>query len=158
MSKLFENKFGVERITKTDSVEYAKLMRIYHDNTPVEIKTNTNEITAWLDKKTDDNSFELLIFALYLDDSIVGMAMLGYVKKYRTIIVDYMALNREHKINAVFFSYLSLLQDYIKQNGYDVDYYVTEISNKHGGKNVDRESSFFKKLICLEGFGLGIAD
>lgn len=154
MSEQLENKFSIRRITKTTDDEYIKALYVYNDTTPTDIKTNTNEITFWLNKKNESNPFELLLFALYLDDTIIGLSMLCYVKKQRIVIYDYIALIEKYRVNTVFFPFINLLQNYISSHGFDVAYYVVEISNKNNGKSIDKESILFKKLICLEGFGM----
>lgn len=139
---------------KTTDDEYFKALQIYSDITPTDIKTNTNEITSWLNKKIEGNPFELLLFSLYLDNSLIGLAMLSYVKKQRIVIYDYIALIEKYRVNTVFFPFINLLQNYISLHGFDVAYYVVEISNKNNGKSIDKESILFRKLICLEGFGM----
>lgn len=154
MSERLENKFSIKRVTKTSDTEYVKALYIYNETTPNDIRTSTNEITFWLNKNKDKNPFELLVFILYLDDSIVGLAMLSYIQSQRIVVYDYLALIEKYRVNTVFFPFINLLQNYISSNGYDVAYYVVEISNKNNGKSIDKESILFKKLICLEGFGM----
>ena len=154
MGEIFENKFAIKKIEKATDEDYLKALAIYNETTPIDIKTNTNEISYWIGRKPSQSHFELLIFTLYLDDKIIGMAMLCYIKKQRIVVYDYISLLDQYRLNAVFFTYISLIQNYIQANGYSVDYYVNEISNKHDGKAIDKESRLFKKLICLEGFGM----
>lgn len=154
MNEFLENKFSIRRLHKTSDAEYIKALSVYNETTPVDIKTNTNEITFWLNRKEEDAPFELLVFVLYLDDSIVGIAMLCYIKRQKFVVYDYIALVEKYRINAVFFPFINLLQNYIASHSFDVSYYVVEISNKNNGKSIDKESILFKKLICLEGFGM----
>ena len=148
-----ENKFTIRRVYKSTDEDYILALRIYNETTPTEIKTNTNEITYWLDKKDDSQPFEMLLFILYLDDKIAGFAMMSYLKKQHIIVIDYIALYDRYRVNAVFFPYISLLQNYLNESDYDVAYIVNEVSNKDNGKKIDKESRLFKKLFCLEGFG-----
>ena len=154
MSDQLENKFSIRRIMKTSDEDYIKALIIYNETTPNDIKTSTNEISSWLNKKNELNPFEMLVFTLYLDNLLIGLAMLSYIKKQRIIEYDYIALIEKYRVNAVFFPYINLLQNYIYSNGFDVAYYVVEISNKNNGNSIDKESVLFKKLICLEGFGM----
>lgn len=154
MAERLDNKFSVKRITKSSDVDYATALRIYNETTPSDIKTNTNELTYWLNKKDENCPFDLLMFGLYLDDIVVGFSMMSYLKRQRIIVIEYLALNGHYRVNAVFFSFMNLLQNYIIDIGLDVAYFVVEISNKNNGNSIDKESIFFKKLICLEGFGM----
>jgi hypothetical protein len=154
LSELYENKFALKLVTSTDDKDYLKALSIYNRTTPIDIKTDSNQITYWLDNKSKSHSFELLVFILYLDNKIIGLAMLCYIPQYKFIIYDYIALDEQYRVNAVFFTYMSLIENYIDYNTYDVSYYIVEISHKNKGNSVDKESKLFKKLIYLDGFGI----
>ncbi|WP_461251069.1 hypothetical protein [Treponema sp. R8-4-B8] len=150
MKDKFGHKFEIKRVFKETDSGYHQAIRIYNETTPVEIKTNTNEIVHWLNK---EGHFKIMVFVLYLDEEVIGFSMIGYVVGKKIVIIDYLALKPQYRINSAFFSYIGLLQDYLRESDIEVSYYITEISNKGEGKNIDKESKIFKKLICLEGFG-----
>lgn len=153
MSDLLEHQFAIKRVTKSSNEDYILALKIYNETTPPDIKTNTNELTYWLDRKRADLPFEIMLFVLYFNNKIVGLAMLTYLKKQKTIIFEYLALQLSFRLNAVFFTYISLLQNYISDYGIDVSYYITEINNRNQGENIDKESKLFKRLFCLENYG-----
>jgi len=153
MQDILEHKFAIKRVTKSSDFEYQQGLGIYNATTPSDIKTSTNEINKWLNENKETNTFELLLFTLYCNNSVIGLAMLSYIPRYHVTIYDYIALKDEYRVNAVIFSYINLVHDYMCINEYDIAYYVVEISNKNEGKSIDKESRLFKKLICLEGFG-----
>jgi hypothetical protein len=74
-----EHRFAIKRIRKPSDDGYHRALEIYNSTTPIDIKTNTNEITRWLGRSDQSCSFELLLFGLYLGDNIIGMAMLSYI-------------------------------------------------------------------------------
>jgi hypothetical protein len=150
MDDLFEHRFAIKRLTKETDNGYYEAIQIYNDTTPVEIKTSTNEIAHWIRK---EGKFKTMAFVLYLDNKVIGFSMIGYIVANKIAVIDYIALKPEYRLNSVFFSYISLLQDYFRESVIEVSYYINEISNKGEGKNIDKESKLFKKLICLEGFG-----
>ena len=150
MNDQFEHKFKIKRILKETDSSYHQAIRIYNETTPVEIKTDTNEIVHWLNK---EGKFKTMVFVLYLDEEIIGFSMVCYIVANKIAVIEYLALKPQYRINSAFFSYIGLLQDYLRESDVDVSYYVTDISNKGEGKNIDKESKLFKKLICLEGFG-----
>ncbi len=154
MEGMLENKFAIRRVTKTTDLDYTRALSIYNATTPVDIKTNTNELTSWIGRKDAAAPFELLVFTLYLDGNVAGLAMMCYVKRQKIAIYDYIALEERYRLNAVFFSYFSLIQSYFVDMNYNISYFVVEISNKKDGTCIDKESVLFKKLICLEGFGM----
>jgi len=150
MNDKFEHKFAIKRILKETDNGYHQAIRIYNETTPIEIKTSTNKIVHWLNK---DGNFKTMAFALYLDEEVIGFSMICYIVANKIAVIEYLSLKSQYRINSAFFSYIGLLQDYLRESDIEVSYYVTDISNKGEGKNIDKESKLFKKLICLEGFG-----
>jgi hypothetical protein len=148
-----ENRFVLKPLIRATDDDYTAALRIYSNETPLEIRTNTNEFSYWLNKKDDKAPFDLLMFCLSLDGNIIGFAELCYIKSQKVIILDYISLKDPYRLNAVFLVFFSMLQNYISNAGIDVSFFVAEISNKNGGKDIDRESTFYKKIVCLEGFG-----
>jgi hypothetical protein len=157
MEKTLEHRFSIRRVTKASDSEYQKALTIYNNTTPNDIKTNTNEISKWLNDSISDNTFELLVFILYSNNDVIGLAIMSYISKSQIVIYDYIALKSEYRVNATLFSYINLIKNYMHTNSYDISYYVIEISNKNQGKSIDKESRLFKKILCLEGFGRIIA-
>jgi hypothetical protein len=153
MEPMHENKFSIRRIIKAGDDDYIKALQIYNRTTPYEIKTDTNEISLWLSKNEGNSHFEVMIFVLYIDSTIIGMAVMSYIKNMKIMIIEYLAVGDQYRKNVVLFSFMSLLNNYFDQTNKDISYFLVEISNKGDGKNIDKESRIFKKLVCLEGFG-----
>ena len=116
MPNLLEHRFAIKRITKPSNEDYISALKIYNETTPPDIKTNTNEITYWLEQNRNELPFEIMLFSLYLNNMVVGLAMLTYLKKQKTIIFEYLALQPSFRLNAVFFTYkFQYLQPIITQ-------------------------------------------
>lgn len=153
MKNELDYKFKIKRIEKSSDPDYAKALRIYNETTPYEIKTNTNEITKWLDRKDPTDPFEPMFFSLHFAESLAGFAMMSYIRTQRVIILEYVALASQYRVNTVFFSYINLLESYLNNNQYDVAYILNEVSNRRDGKDIDKESQLFSKVLCIEGYG-----
>lgn len=151
--KQIENKYVLKRITSAQDSIYFEAIKIYNETTPPDIKTNTNEIMYWLNKNDSNSNFEVMVFALVIDDKIVGFSMMSYLKQSKIIVIEYLALIEAYRVNVVFFSFMNLMKNYLSATNYDVRYFVVEISNKNNGRSVDKESQFFLKFLCLEGYG-----
>lgn len=144
--------FKIRRIEKSTDSDYLSALKIYNETTPYEIKTNTNEITMWLDRKEDTDPFEPMFFALYYGHTLSGFAMMTYIKGQRLAILEYVALAPQYRVNAVFFCYINLLENYLNVNQYDVAFIINEVSNRRNGSDIDKESQIFSKLLCIEGY------
>lgn len=153
MINQLEHKFSIKRVMKTSDDDYIKALHIYNDTTPFEIKTSTNEITYWLDKQKVSTPFEIYAFVLYLNDKVIGLSMTTYIKKTKIVVDEYLAVYDQYRIQTIFLVYESLIQNYYKEAGIEISYYLTEISYKEAGKEMDRESKISLKVLCVSEYG-----
>lgn len=153
MTNQLEHKFSIKRVGKTTEDDYIKALRIYNDTTPFEIKTPTNEITYWIGKQKVSTPFEVYAFILYLNDEVIGLSMTTYIKKTKVVVDEYLAVYDCYRIQTIFLVYESLIQNYYKETGIEISYYLTEISYKESGREMDRESRISLKMLCIEEYG-----
>ncbi len=153
MTSQLEHKFKIRRVIKATDNEYLEALKIYNGTTPYEIRTSSNEITYWLTNRNETNGFEVYLFVLYLNDKIIGLSMTTYIKTTKIVIDEYLALDEPFRLNLVLLSYQSLLQNYYNENGIEVAFFLTEISNKNNGKSIDKESRISMKMLCMEDYG-----
>ena len=144
--------YEIKIIPSTTDKLYAPCIKIYTDNTPVAIKTSTNEIAQYVNNPTKDPQRRMFFFALLCNSKIIGFSELGYIYKTKTLFIDYITFDTSEKTNSNFYSILNLLIDSVSAEKCEVNYIITEISNRDNGQNLDDESLFFRKLISLEDF------
>lgn len=143
--------FKIKRFQSSDDRDFIKALKIYNDTIPVETKTDTNEITYFLDLK-EKRSREMFFFGLYYNDDIIGYIESAYLSQTKTIVLDYITLKNEFNINGIFYPLFSLFQQYFSENLIDYDYIVTEVSVRSIEENVDKESYYSRKLLQAEDF------
>mgnify|MGYP004678272617 FL=1 len=85
-----ENKYVLKRIHKSSDEDYVKALNIYTSTTPLDIMTESNQITKWLDKGDSKKPFELLIFCLYLDEEVVGFAQITYTIVKENVMMHFL--------------------------------------------------------------------
>lgn len=153
MTNQLEHKFSIKRVNKTSDEDYIKALHIYNETTPFEIKTPTNEITYWLGKQKVSTPFEIYAFILYLNDEVIGLSMTTYVKRTKIVVDEYLAVYDQYRIQTIFLVYESLIQNYYKEAGIEISFFLTEISYKESGRGMDRESKISLKMLCVEEYG-----
>lgn len=153
MINQLEHRFSIKRVIKTSDEDYIKALHIYNDTTPFEIKTPTNEITYWLSKQKVSTPFEIYAFILYLNDEVIGLSMTTYIKRTKVVVDEYLAVYDQYRIQTIFLVYESLIQNYYKEAGIEISFFLTEISYKEAGKEMDRESKISLKILCVEEYG-----
>lgn len=155
MSKapLLESMYKIKMFSSSSDKDFIKALKIYNDIIPAETKTSTNEITTYVDKKSDESRV-MYFFGLYFNNEIIGYVESGYLKNTKTLIVDYFVLKEQFNYNSVFYPLFSLFQQFFSDNLIDIKYYVLEVSNKTLEQNVDKESFYLRKLLQAEDFRL----
>ena len=147
---LFEIKrYQGEKALKND---FSEALIVYNSETPASIKTSTNELVSWIEKPRH-GSFQVLSFILYCEHTVAGFAMLAFHQQVKVMSYEYVAIKNTFSSFASYFAYLDLINRYVAETRIDVLYWITEINNKNKGKDVDKESTLFKKLLCMNQFG-----
>ncbi len=141
--------FSIKHLTNPENKDFIKSISIYNNNTPIDIKTNSNEIVYWTQNSND--KFKIFSFALLLNDKIVGYAMTSFIYSQKMLIYDYIALDNNSN-NTLFLAYFNLIKTYFINQKFDINYYVVEISNKNKGREKDKETKLFLKFLCIENF------
>jgi hypothetical protein len=148
-----EYKYGIKQFKSTRDKGYHEALSIYTRTTPADIRTNTNEISDYLDNPDESQSERLMyFFALLFNSKIVGFAELAYLCEMKIVVIDYIALELHYKKNSIFYPFLNLILDYIAADKRDIVYTITEISIRNQGNDTDQESAFFKKMLSTEDF------
>lgn len=153
MTARLEHKFKIRRINKATDNDYLAALKIYNETTPYEIRTNSSEITYWLTSNNEAVPFETYAFVLYLNDAIIGLSIVTYIKTTKIVVDEYLAIDEPYRLNLVLLSCQSLLQSYFHENNIEVSFFLTEISNKNNGESVDKESRISVKMLCMEDYG-----
>lgn len=102
MENKLQYEFSIRRIETSSDPDFVVALKIYNETTPYEIKTNTNEIVTWLDNDEFICPFEPMYFALYYSDQLSGFAMMTYIRSQRLVVLEYIALELQFRINTVF--------------------------------------------------------
>ena len=64
-----------------------------------------------------------MFFVLYYSEKLAGFAMMTYIKAQRIVVLEYIALETQYRVNTVFFTYINLLESYLHINQYDVAFW-----------------------------------
>jgi len=148
-----QSMYKIKLFTSSSDKDFIKALKIYNDTIPAETKTSTNEITTYVDKKSDDNR-DMYFFGLYFNDEVIGYVESGYLKITKTLIIDYFVLKEQFNYNSIFYPLFSLFQKFFSDNLIDIEYFVSEVSVKTLEQNVDKESYYLRKLLQVEDFRL----
>lgn len=147
---MFKESYSIEIVKRGSDPEFLEALKIYNNVTPVDIKTDANDIIYWVEN--DSNYFKMHIFKLYCNNCLIGLSMTTYLPKVKVLILEYIAINDIYQKNIVYLSYLNLIGQFFKESTYSINYWLTDINNKNNGQEVDSESKTLTILLDIEGY------
>lgn len=119
--------YKLVHLTDTTSVHYHQALKVYSQTISYDQKTNTSEITYWINHIDDFPDCVPLFFALTLNNKVIGYAELAYIICNRILAIDYIILDNQYKSSSAFFAFYSLIIHYIDSLEYDYDFITKEI-------------------------------
>lgn len=143
--------YSIELVKSGDDADFLKALKIYDNVTPVTIKTDPNDFIYWIDNFVEQ--FRINIFKIYCNETLIGMTMTSYLSQTKTMILEYIAVEKSYRKNVVYLSCLNLLGQYFnEEKSYSINYWVTDINNDNDGQGADSESKMFQVILDIEGY------
>jgi hypothetical protein len=147
-------KYELIQLNSTNSLFYEAL-KIYSNSIDYTQKTDTREITYWINNLDSFKEGELLFFALMSNNIAIGFAEISFIKENRILIIDYITIAETYRSNSAFYSFFSLIINYVNDANLDYDFITKEILCRHDEtqKNLSDirlyELEEFKVANCL---------
>lgn len=147
--------YRTKLFTSSKDEDYIEALTIYSDYTPLSVKTDTSDITYWLDRyKEKFIEDKFFVFGLYEDESIIGFSQLVYFKHTKLIMIDYMAIDEKRRANSAFYSFTDLIRHELKDLRLDINFIVTEIEYDKSKKKPTENGTIMIRLLKQSGFGV----
>lgn len=141
---------NVKRIQSVKDRDLAKALKIYHQEVPANIRTNENEIQAYIENKYPSKSRDMLFYILYCNNEVIGYSEIGALAKSKAFFIDYFILSDLYRNNAYFYMCYSLLIEDLKNYYPHYKYIIAEYYINGNTKSID--CSFGKKCLSLENY------
>jgi hypothetical protein len=136
---------------------FTDALRLYSNAFPPSLKTNTNEITYWLDNYSKFGGDRFLVFAFYANKHLVGYAQLAYFDATCLVVVDYLVVDKAHRRDNVFFEFIEHLRVAIDASSIQVDYVVAEVALDEMSDDTSAKPMSLLRLLRYIGFGVARA-
>lgn len=144
----------IKRFIKSDDKDFIKALAIYSKFTPSNIKTDTNDISYWIDKYNKEFEDEFFVFGLYSDEKVVGYIQLVYFKKESFITIDYITIDESYRKLHMFSTFIHLINSYFEQHNYNINFIVAEIEYDEKIKQPLENGKNLIRLLKQHGFGV----
>src|SRR5579872_2925022 len=119
--------YVLRRFEASSDPDFPAALLLYVRNTPVPARTDTNEITYWVDHFLERFGNPFYVFGFYRDRELVGYAEAAYLTKPHLIVLDYLVIDEPHRRNNVFFEFVDHLKQYLESAHPDYHYAVAEV-------------------------------
>lgn len=148
----FRSSYRLKRFVNSRDPDFAAALIIYVRNTPANIRTDTNEITYWLDEFSSKFGDDFYVFGFYRGRELVGYAEAAYLREERLIAFDYLTIDEAHRGNNVFYEFVDHLKRFLENDHPEYRYAVAEITYGPNQQYPSQESRLRTRLFKLQGF------
>jgi hypothetical protein len=152
-----ELRYKIKRFSKSDDLGYLRCIDIYLRNTVPALRTETNQISYWLDRLSNSEECdkrEIFIFGFYLNNTEIGYAQIMHLKDKKIVIIDYMAIEEKYRKMGAFFQFTDLLHKYIDTYMVGYNYILTEVGYLSNSKKPTNKSQALIRLLKTRGMGI----
>src|ERR1041385_130836 len=144
--------YMLKRFTSSQDPDFAKALLLYVRNTTPDIRTDTNEISYWLEEFTPRFDHPFYVFGFYRNRDLVGYAEAAYFAGPRLFALDYIVIDALHRRNNVFCEFLDHLRDFLEEAHPDYRYAVAEVCYGPGQTVPSPTARLLTRLLKLHGF------
>lgn len=143
----------LERFKDAADPDFQSALKLYTRLIPGQIRTRANEICYWLDNYHLHSPDEFCVCGFYQNRLIIGYSQFAYFHHERLLIFDYILLHEDFRSGGGYHIFFTLLQNWIEQQNWEIDYIVTEVPYGYGCKDKDEEPPLVR-LLLLSGFSV----
>lgn len=144
--------YRLKRFVTADDPEFAAALLLYVRNTSPEMRTDTNEISYWLEEFAKQFGNPFYTFGFFRDRELVGYAEAAYFAAEGLIALDYIVIDQAHRRNNVFYEFLDHLRRFLEETHPEYRYGVAEVCYGPGQVYATQASALVTRLLKLQGF------
>src|SRR5436190_13628764 len=137
----------LERFRQASDADFQAALRLYTRLIPGTIRTQSNEIAYWLENYSRYSPDQFCICGLYSDKSIIGFSQFVYLSAERILVFDYILLHEDYRNQGEYHVFFELLQTWVGQQDWEVDYIVTEVPYGYGCAAKNEEPPLVRLLL-----------
>lgn len=144
--------YRLKRFLSTTDTDFAAALMLYVRNTPHAIRTNSNEISSWLDHPPSTFGGTFYVFGFYRDRKLIGYSEASYFPAEELLVFDYIAIDEGKRGNHVFFEFVDHLRRYLEGLHPEYRYAIAEVAHGFGDQQPSQDSRLLTRLLKLQGF------
>jgi hypothetical protein len=147
-----QSSYMLKRFTSSSDLDFASALLLYVRNTAANIRTDTNEITHWLDTFSAKFQDEFYVFGFYRNKQLVGYAEAAYFRQERIFALDYLVIDKAARRSGVFHEFVDQLRFYLEDAHPEYRYGLAEVAYGSDERHPSQQSALLIRLLKSQGF------
>ncbi len=144
--------YRLKRFESATDPDFAAAILVYVRNTAGSIRTESNQITSWLEAPPSGFKGVFYVFGFYLNEQLVAFAEASYFSHAELLMFDYLVIEESVRRNNIFFEFTDHLRQYFEIAHPEYRYVVAEVGYGPGEQFPSRTSQLIARLLKLQGF------
>ncbi len=146
--------YALRRFTRSREPDLKTALEIYKQNIPPGSRTDTEQITYWIENYREHYPDELCVCGLYVDNMVVGMTEFAYFKAERLLAFDYLVLHPGYRNHGECYQFKKMILQWINDHGFEFDFATAEVNCESAGGLPSENSKALVELFMWLGFSV----
>src|ERR1700686_3600284 len=147
-----KSSYMLKRFTNSSDLDFSAALLLYVRNSEPNIRTDTNEITHWLDRFSRKFEDDFYVFGFYHNHQLVGYAEAAYFRQERGFALDYLVVDGSARRGGVFNEFVDSLRFFLEDAHPEYRYGFAEVAYGSDGPQPSQESALKIRLLKMQGF------
>jgi hypothetical protein len=150
--------FIVRSFRSTKDRDFQKALQIYDAHTHPQVKTDSREISYWLDNNQARKGGTFYVCGLYIGADLVGYAQFMYLATTRLIHFDYFIIDPDRRSAGAFYTFADQMRLFFETEGFEWDFASAEVAKLDVVNGVSQYAERLVRLFRQAGFSEVLAD
>lgn len=146
--------YELKRFRTSSSPDFARALKLYAENIEPSYRTDTNEITYWLDNFERQFADAFIVLGLYLNGLLIGFSELAYFKEEHFVQVDYLVIEKTYRKNNAFYEFVDKIGGFLAEESIIFDYIICEVGCYFDNLEPTESSKTLIRLLKMSHFGV----
>jgi hypothetical protein len=148
----------VRSFRSTKDRDFQKALQIYDAHTHPQVKTDSREITYWLDNNQARKDGTFYVCGLYIGADLVGYAQFIHLPSTRLIHFDYFIIDPARRTAGAFYTFADQMRIFFETEGFEWDFASAEVAKLDVVNGVSLYAERLVRLFRQAGFSEILAD
>src|SRR5207248_1764942 len=107
-------RYSLRRFNGPTDPDFLAALSIYVNNVPADARSNSNEITYWLERSFAEFGDDFIVCGFYVDRQVAGYAQLSVLRTSRLLFFDYFVLHPDFRHLGEYLQFATLIREMVE--------------------------------------------